>query len=168
MDVVLDSVVVSSMLRGEVAEELLDEELPCTCLDRFMRTGDLRAALDRDGGLLDEWRRTCDAEVIGVILTKWEELDGVVVVNGLGRIPPATGKRLRMLGFNDSMDRRIVRIALGTPDRRVSSTDTDFWDPDRSNRRAIGESNACVARLLRDELGVVVMTLMQLIAQLRG
>ena len=102
-------------------------------------------------------RRTCGAEIIGVLAAKWEACDGITVVRDVPRLPNAVARALRQLGFNDTIDKLVLRLSTSTRNRIAVSDDGDFWDPRDAAER--GKKSACVARLCREQLDVTVMLL---------
>lgn len=168
MDVVLDTASLHRLLcrprrtRGRIGGRWSLE----TPLDEPIRGGRVAVALDRAQGLVSEWEQTCGRELVGVVLARWEPLRGILIID----TPPPLGgritRRLRCLGFRDTVDKLVLRLALAIRDRVIVSDDSDFWDPRRRDSR--GDRNACVARLCRDELQVTVLVLGMLIRVLDG
>jgi hypothetical protein len=129
-----------------------------------MRAGHLLLVLDRAGGLESEWVETCGKETVGVILSKWEELKGVTFLPAPHSLHHHITKRLRLLGFSDTIDKLILRLAAVTADHIVVSDDNDFWDPKLTTER--GNANAPVTRLCREQLGITIMLLRPLLGSL--
>lgn len=164
MDVVLDSSSLNHLLRSPRKRRGGgQEEFECS-IDPFINSGKLRLALDPARALVDEWRQTCDSEAVQVLITQWEANNGIFVVDAAGKISPADTKTLKSLGFNDTCDKLVVRIALVTDDRIIVSEDSDFWDPKTKANR--GNKNAPVARLLREAMEITVLGLAILIRKL--
>jgi hypothetical protein len=161
IDVVLDTVAVHHVLRQPRRKSGVHRE---TVLDNHFKSGALRVVLDLSRGLLSEWERTCGREAVGVVLARWEELRGVILVRDVGRIPAAVGRRLLQCGFKGGVDRLVLRISLATVDRVIVSNDSDFWDP--KSTASLGDDKAPVVSILRDQLNVTVLLLSALVAQL--
>lgn len=166
MQVVIDSVSLQHLLRKPRRSRRT--ELPESSVDRLIRLRRMTVALDRAGGLLDEWKRTCGQDAVNVLIAHWESLpDGVLLIANVASLEPRASRKLRELGFRDAIDRLVLRIALRTTDRVVISDDSDFWDPKRPNdRRVRGNRNAPVARFSREELGIEVVLLRTLVNRL--
>ena len=77
----------------------------------------------------------------------------------------ALRKKLRQLKFEDGGDRLVLRIAIVTADRTIVTSDPDFWDP--ANKASVGNSNAPVARILKDDEEIRVMTLEALLKSIK-
>ncbi len=167
MQVVIDSVSMKALTRQP---KLSSRSKPSkstygTSLDRSMSRGRLVVVLDSPGGILSEWLRTCDPEFIKVLVTRWEELRGIIFMKNPPSLNHAVSRRLRGLGFgNDTIDKLILRLAVITKDKVVVSDDSDFWDPTRpqNDSRVKGNPNAPVARLCKKELGVTILLLKML------
>ena len=84
-------------------------------------------------------------------------MKGVRKIKTLASIPNVIIKRLLAFGFNDTIDKLIVRLAYKTNDKKVVSDDSDFWDPRRN--RPVGDAGGCVANLLWRQLSIEVMLL---------
>jgi hypothetical protein len=137
-----------------------------------MELGKITLAVDSQRGLISQWQETCGIEVIKVLITRWEGLGGIFVIeNPLRRPKPAISKRLRILcfGLKSPIDTLILRLALTTADRIIVSEDSDFWDPTKpkNDSRVLGNPNAPVARLCWEELGVTILLLRMLMTRLR-
>lgn len=162
MEIVLDSVSLQHLLRNlEPREGSGGYE---TALDRPMRNGGLILVLDNVGGLEGEWVKTCGKEIVGVVLSKWEELKGVSFIPAPPAIHPHITKQLRILGFTDTIDKLILRLATTTADHVVVSDDNDFWDPKSTTER--GNRNAPVTKLCREQLGITITLLRPLLREL--
>jgi hypothetical protein len=159
VEVVLDTVCLQHLLRRPRVRRARSgprSKLETT-LDGPIQNKSLRLVVDAARGLIGEWEQTCGREVVGVVINRWEIFGGIVVISDVPRIPASVSKRLRHLGFAGTIDRLILRLALGAKDRTVVSNDTDFWDP--SNTTRPGDPQAPVARLVRQELSVTVLLL---------
>ena len=163
MEAVLDTVSLHHLLRTPRTSIRGRARLE-TALDEPMRKGRLRLALDDAGGLQSEWEETCGAEAVRVALTRWIELKAIIPGGSLPKIPHAVGRKLRQLGFKDTIDKIVLRLGLVVTDRIVVSDDSDFWEPGSPGLR--GNRNARVARLCREELGVVVTLLRPLLSEI--
>lgn len=167
MQVVLDTVVVNHLLRRPAAGRKAASF--STSIDEYIDNGRLTVHVDKDGGIIDEWKDTCGREYIEALMIRWYDAKGLFSVHKPGRIPPATVNKLRQLGFDDTIDKLLLRVALsevkGITDKIVVSNDSDFWNP--ANPNDVGERNAPVAKLLRDEIEVIVYTLKLLMTALR-
>jgi hypothetical protein len=137
-------------------------------LDEPLRLRKIKLALDASLGLVSEWEKTCGPD-IKVLVARWGEQGGIILVQNPRSPKPSIVRRLQLLGFGrDTIDKLILRIALGTNDRTIVSDDSDFWDPTRPNdNRVKGDANAPVARLCREELGVTILLLGMLIERLK-
>lgn len=134
----LDSCVLVHLLRGCVPGRY--DDVTRAVLSRHLLVG-----LDRDLALLQEWRTTAGAEAVQALFIRWSDAGGVRVVDG-ARIPSSVSKQLRTSGFEDTVDKLIVRIALAIKDKWVVTEDSDFWDP--RDKRALGNAAAPVAKVL--------------------
>ena len=165
MQVVLDSVAVNHLLRRPAAGRKAASF--STSIDEYIDNGRLTVHVDKDGGIIDEWKDTCGREYIEALMIRWYDAKGLFSVRKPARIPPSTVKKLRQLGFNDTIDKLLLRVALSIVDRIVVSNDSDFWNPAKpDDKRWLGDSNAPVAKLLREEIKVVVYTLKMLMTAL--
>src|SRR5687768_5131202 len=81
-------------------------------LSPLMKRRRLIVVVDKGGALIEEWRRTAGPEAVQVLVTAWEELGGIEMVDPQRSIPEPPARKLRQLQFDDAMDRAIVRIAL--------------------------------------------------------
>lgn len=129
-----------------------------------MRQRRIMIALDQTRGLLSEWEQTCGRGVVGPLLARWESLQGILLIDNLPCLDRRITRRLRSLGFQDTIDKVVLRLALAIDGRVVVSDDCDFWDPRKPTSR--GDRNACVARLCREQLSVTVMVLGMLVQRL--
>jgi len=164
VEIVLDSVSLNHLLRGsrKVRERFSDSV--GTPIDQAINEGCLKLALDSAKGLISEWGTTCGAEIVHVLITKWESQRGLFIIEPLGKLSSAQRKHLSAYGFNDTCDKLILRIAIATEDRIVVSDDSDFWDPNKIAN--YGNKNAPVARLIREELDITLLNLKALMEQL--
>lgn len=167
MQVVIDSESMQALTRQPKlsGKSKLSKPRYETSLDRPMSLGRIVVVLDSPGGILSEWIRTCDPEFIKVLVTRWEELRGILFMRNPPSLDHAVSGRLRRLGFgNDTIDKLILRLAVITKDQVVVSDDSDFWDPTKpkNDPRVKGNRNSPVARLCREELGVTILLLKML------
>ena len=165
MEAAIDTVVISHLLRPPKTTPV--PQRPGTALDEYLRRGDLQIGLDRQRAVVHEWGRTCGEEYVKILVTAWESLGAFVIVDPLGAIPRGVSKRLRQRGFDDAIDKLLLRVAIAINDHVVVSEDSDFWDPQDHTRDCIGDHNAYVAHLLHEECEVLVLTLRQLLAKLK-
>jgi hypothetical protein len=163
MEVVLDTVSLQHLLRAPKLKSVKYSHISRvqTPLDIPMQKGRLHLAVDANGALINEWELTCGAELIQVIVTRWDEFRVFTVINHVPKINRTISKKLRMLGFQDSIDKLVLRLGLVAKDHVVISEDSDFWDPSSPSSR--GNSNAPVALLCKDQLGITIMLLKSLI-----
>jgi hypothetical protein len=133
-------------------------------LDEWIRLKKITLAIDFPLGLVDEWVKTCGPD-IKVLVARWGDLKGIVLIKNLRNPEQSIGRRLKILGFGDDpIDKLILRIALGTIDRTIVSDDSDFWDPKKPNDRRIkGNPKAPVAKVCKEELKVTILLLKMLI-----
>lgn len=166
MEIVLDTVCLQNLLRRQRKRQRQQSGIKRydTPLDPYMRSGDIYIALDRERGLISEWFRTCGEEPIKALVSRWEPYGAILMIRQLPRIHPHVNKKLRQLGFTGPIDKLILRISLATRDQIVVSNDKHFWDP--SDRRLLGDSNAPVARLCKNQLDVTILLLYTLIQML--
>lgn len=167
--VVIDSVTMKHIVRPPKPSRKSKRPLqvPNNPLHEPIRLGKLQLALDASKGLISEWERTCGPD-IRVLETYWVEQGGIHLVQNPPNYGSAISRRLKILGFGvDTIDKLVLRIALGTKDRTIISDDSDFWDPKkRHNNTAVGNRNAPVAKLCRDELGVTILLFGMLLIRL--
>jgi hypothetical protein len=165
VEAAIDTVVISHLLRPPRTTQ--GRQRSGTALDEYLRRGDLRIGLDRQGGVIDEWKQTCGGEYVQILVTAWNDFGALVIVDRLGTIPRPVSKKLRQRGFNDAIDKLLLKVALAIKDHVVASEDSDFWDPQFPPRDCIGDHNAYVAHLLHEQCEVQVLTLSQLLAKLK-
>ena len=135
----------------------------CDALTRCIEKERIRVVVDRDSHLMSEWRRTAPAEFVGVLVAKWEACGGMVTLKKRERMKRELKQKLRALGFDGTIDKVVVEIALSTTDRHIVSSDGDFYDP--KDTAKIGDRTAVVAKLLREEEEVTVETLGQFLGR---
>jgi hypothetical protein len=112
--------------------------------------------------IIDEWERTVGQEYVQAFVTKLESMGVLFSVPALGRIPPAVSRKLVQLGFLDTIDKVLLRVAMVLADKIVVSGDADFWDPGKKDIRRLSRNpHAPVAALCRNALGVTALTLSQ-------
>jgi len=158
MQAVIDTVVMHHNCRA-----MLQTTEP-TVLQRCVVQAALSIAVDPDQAIIHEWERTAGKEVVQTLVIEWFERGALFTVPSLGRIPPHTMRRLRLIGFDDTVDKLVLRVAMSTLDRIVVSDDSDFWDPaDPTHPGQIGDSRAPVAAILRSECNVQVLCFPQLL-----
>lgn len=175
MRAVVDSSCINHLFRGRAtrktrqraARPARPSDIPQISEDpisRCIASGNFLVVLDRDLALLDEWRRTNGPELVNAIYEKWYNAQGVAFVNAT-KLHVHVRKRMRQLGFEDTGDKLIVRIANSDTDRNIVSEDGDFWDP--ADKKQKGKPGAEVARLLSNELNITLHTLGQLCTALQ-
>ena len=166
---ILDSMIINSLLRSPRPRKRSARKCS-THLDEYVMNRSLRFAMDSLGSLEPEWVACAGLEFVRQLIVFWQGFDGIKEVRDLGRIPHGISRRLRVMGLVGTVDRLLVKIALGVNgDKRLVSNDSDFWDPAASNPRScLGDRNACVAKCLRERLGVEVRTLPQLLQEMRS
>lgn len=162
MEIILDTASLQHLLRNP--QERPGRDSYETALDTPMRKQKLILVLDRVGGLQGEWIETCGEEIIAVLINKWEELRAISFVDTPPKIHHHLTKKLKHLGFNDTIDKLILRLAAKTKDKTVVSDDNDFWDPKSLKER--GNRNALVARVCREELGITITLLAPLLRKI--
>jgi hypothetical protein len=167
VEVVLDTVSLKHLLRNPKQKNSRRRSHTYleTAFDAPMRQDKLCLALDSSRGLLSEWEETCGKDVVRVIFTRWSELNAIKLIDALPPIRLHTRKRLRQLGFNGTIDNVVLRLGMVVQDHIVISDDSDFWNP--MYPRETGNKNAPVARLCREELGVIISLLSPVLSQLR-
>lgn len=166
LHVALDTVTLNHLLR--FPRQRKRQAVIGTVLDEFIRSEALCIGVDPDSAIIDEWRRTNNPEYVEILVVRWFESGGLFRVERVGRYSAVVSKKLRRLGFSDTVDKLLVRVALVLKDRIVVSIDSDFWNPRRPREKKwLGDNNAPVAQLLRNELGISVHTLKLLLERLK-
>ena len=130
-----------------------------TCLDTFIFKSKLFIILDKDNGLVSEWQETCNADIIKVLITHWEK--GIIIIDNPQKYSSAQSKSLRRFGFNDTIDKLILRLAISISDSAIVSDDSDFWDPKIKGSQ--GDYDTVVAKFIKREFNVDVLILTYLI-----
>jgi len=165
MQVVIDTVCIHHLTRPSKPSYKLKNEATFTKLktplDKPLRLRKLSLAVDIEGGLVDEWKRTCGEEYIEALIIKWADLDGIDPVDPAPSIGYPHTRALKQFGFSGTVDKLILRIALVTNDKNVVSDDSDFWDPAQPTKR--GSPSACVAQYCNNNLGITIMLLSTLL-----
>lgn len=165
MEVALDSTAVVSLLRTPRRERRAGKY--ATALDTYVERGSLHVGVDPNHAIIDEWKRTAGNEYVEQVVIKWNDLGGIVTVPKLGCLDSHVGRKLRALGFNGTIDKLLVKVALVLNGKVVVSDDSDFWDPSYPEcKQSVGDCNARVATLLRERLHVGVYTLHMLMTAL--
>lgn len=160
MDAVFDTVSVKQLVNCISRDSLT------TSIDAFLRERILQLRVDADGALIDEWARSCGLTIIQPLVSQWNDWGAVVVTRPVTKLPTPVRGKLRKLGFTQTIDKLVLRIALASTDKRVVSEDSDFWDP--ADVKSPGNHRAVVATICRDCLGITVLILSMLIAELEG
>src|ERR1700722_13465027 len=129
-----------------------------------MKRGVLRLGVDIDNGLISEWMQTCGEEKGKALIVHWEPFNAIVNKGRPANLPNANSRRLRQSGFGDAVDKLVLRLGCLVRDKIVVSDDGDFWDPLAMANK--GNSKAIVAQICRDDLGVTIVLLGNLVANL--
>lgn len=124
----------------------------------------LQVCADLGGGILGEWEKTAKRDVVHQLIVHWQQFKGWQLVEPAKALPYNVARALPGLGFKDTVDKLVLRTACATADRRVVSNDPDFWDP--KDKDSTGDSDAPVAALCRDGLGITVSTLSGIVLEL--
>lgn len=164
MQTVIDSVCMNHLLRQPLGARESEQTIELTCLDRHIRAGVLTIVIDAEGKVISEWIDTCGDEDLKTVVSFWGELNGFIHVEDIPAINRDIGKKLRQLGFDGTFDKFLLRLAAASTEKNITSDDSDFWAPRQPRSR--GDSSAVVCRCLREDLGVTVMLLGQLIGVL--
>src|SRR5262249_38883086 len=136
-EVVLDTCVVAVISRTPKSP-------PADTLSSAVKKKKFRVCADLAGGLVGEWEETANAEVVRQLIVYWEQHPGWKL--GDPQVfPQHVSKKLTALGFTQTIDRLIVRIAMGTSEKKVVTNDSDFWDP--KNKKSAGDHKAPVSRV---------------------
>lgn len=149
MQAVIDTVSMQHLLRAIKPSK---NNVLNTAIDKHINAGRLCLAVDDDLALIDEWCSTCGREYITVLINKWEYSNGLLPVILSSPIHMHVSRNLRILGFTDTIDKLILRIAVNTVDRVVVSDDSDFWDPADPGKR--GDSSTPVAKICKNDLNI--------------
>lgn len=163
---VIDSVAVNHLLRTPKRKKrrIVPHLIP---LAEFMRADTLTFMVDPDRGIIDEWSNTASPEAVAQLVIQWEALGGLRVVRKLGKLDAADSKKLRLMGFDDTIDKLILKVALATDDKIIVSEDGDFWDPKKPGRASVGKNDAPVCKFLHRVMGVDVNTLVGFVNHIR-
>lgn len=169
MDAVVDTVTLNHLLRKPKIPNPKNRTYKAIdsviTLGNAMQQGKLQLALDEGRGLLSEWEETCGEETVRALIIRWTDLNGIKFVKPHNAIQPrSVARKLTQLGFRDTVDKLVVRIALSLINRRVVSNDSDFWDP--SQKVPVGNVSGPVVSLMKHQLGIRVMLLVTLIRSL--
>lgn len=129
--------------------------------------GQIRIAIDKARSLVDEWIKTCEEEAVKQFIILCEGHQGLVEILQPRALGQQVNKKLRLLGFTDTVDKLVLRIAYGSEHKIVISDDSDFWDPSQPDNSSVkGNSNSPIAKICHDELGISVMMMNQLFASI--
>jgi len=160
MDAVLDSTVMCHILRKP--KKSRKTGYLETCLDAPLKKHSIILVLDYGKGLQSEWEKTCNPDLIQSVLTKWIELGIEVKTVSPNTLPEPMRRKLRSIGFTDTVDNLILRLANSLGDCVIASIDPDFWDPREDKGGSIvGNENSPIAKLCREELNALVLSLVQ-------
>lgn len=163
MQIVLDTSTLTHLLRPNriVQRTKGKKNSKGTVLDNHIRTGKLKLGLDAGGGLIGEWKKTCGFDVVHVLVTHWQDHNGIIIFSNLSSLGSGYMKKLKQMGFNDPIDKLVLKIANVTVDRIVVSDDSDFWDPKIPG--SPGNKNAVVAKYCRKKLKIEIYLLKPII-----
>ncbi len=166
---VIDSVVINHFLRKSSPRgkrKSQKELVPLVAIENAFKKRRLLVVVDKPRGIISEWEQTCGVEGVKQLVIKWTDLSGFRLVQPAG-LPAHAAKKLRKLGFNDVIDKLIVRCALRNGvHTTIVSIDSDFWDP--SNPHRVGYANTPVAAFLRKSFGLTVQITSTFLASLRA
>ncbi|TNE59196.1 MAG: hypothetical protein EP340_03375 [Alphaproteobacteria bacterium] len=152
IETVLDTVSLQHLLRKPKRKNGNSPDKEITSIDPLVAAGKLRLVLDMEAALVSEWTDTCDAEVVKILISFWEQHGGIKFIDVSTKVDRQVGRKLRQFGFTDTMDKHILRLTLSTDQKRLTSDDSDFWDPSKPGQ--VGDMNSPVAKLLSTQLGV--------------
>ena len=110
-EAVIDSVAVNHLLRSPKKKRVARHPIP---LSAFMSAKILTFRVDSEGGIIDEWGTTSSREAIAQLVIQWEALGGLRVVQKLGKLHAADSKKLRLMGFDDTIDKIILKVVTFT------------------------------------------------------
>jgi hypothetical protein len=130
LEAVLDANVINSISRAP-------SRPPCDRLSKAIEGRRLRVCVDRELGIVSEWEQTANRDFVRQLIIHWQTFGGWRLVELTASLPLEVRRALRRLAFDDAGDKRILRTAYNTEDRRVVSNDPDFWDPRDSDRRSV-------------------------------
>lgn len=161
LGVTLDSVSLKRLLRypKQVNRITVNDELGIDKLMNFVISKKLYLVLDYDGGIEGEWSQTCGVEIVRQIIIKLSDHKGLEYL-APGKITSIIMKRLRIMGFNGTGDKLMLRVAVASQDKTIVSDDSDFWNPADTN--SPGDENAIVCKFCGDNLDVKVIVLFTL------
>jgi hypothetical protein len=151
----LDTSALQHVLRRPKGKRSQGTELE-TCLDRRFRAKTLSLVTDKAGGLVGEWEKTCGPDA-KVVFVAWSDRGVIRLISELPTLPPAISRKLSQLGFRDTIDRLVIKLAVASTGKLAISEDPDFWDPADANY--FGSDAAVVAVLCRDALGISTLRL---------
>lgn len=158
-EAVLDANVVNSISR-------MPKTPPNDALTSAIERRRLQVCADTDRGILSEWERTANRDVVRQLIVHWQQYKGWKLVEPLHALPHKVARALPRLGFKDVVDKLLLRTACRTTDKHIVSNDPDFWDPKKDRDKCVGDIGAPVAKLCREELGITVVTLKSLVDEL--
>ena len=141
----------------------MSQPISSTSLDRFIQEGVLIVGVDTDRALIDEWMRTCSEEAIKALIIRWADYGGLRFVIK-SNIHYHDKRKLRQLGFCDSIDMIVLQVAIALRDRIIVSSDCDFWNP--KNTRSRGNPNTPVATFCRKTWRIELLLPHELIPRL--
>ncbi len=161
LGITLDSVSLNSLLRTPKPSRKMtvNDELGIEKLIKLVISGKLFINLDRDGGIEGEWSETCGVENVRQIVIKLIDHHGLEYLTPK-TIPSNLMNQLRNMGFTDTGDKLILRVAVASEDKTIVSDDPDFWNPAASSSR--GDPNALVCKFCKDNLDVTIILLTML------
>lgn len=157
MDTVIDSVSINRLLKPPPKGK------PATPLDPALRSKRLCVIIDPDRAIVHEWAKTSSDELVKLLVAHWEQWGAIRSVGRLGKVHTSVAKSLRQLGFGtDTIDKLLLRVALGTLDKVITSDDGDFWHPQVPATKCVGVAKSPVCKICHVHLGITILSLRQL------
>jgi hypothetical protein len=117
----------------------------------------LMVCVDADRGIVSEWEKTAKREVVQQLIIHWQQYKGFQAVPLTQTLPQAVTRAHPRHGYKDTVHKIVDRTAHNSQDKRIVTNDPDFWDP--NDRDSLGDPDAPVARLCREQLGITISTL---------
>jgi len=165
LDAAIDSVTINHLIRNLKMTKKKSVKQIETNLDKHIDAKRLIIGMDKAYSLADEWKKTCGEEVIQMLLINWKDRKGIKIIQPRP-ISSNVSKKLRIYGFQDTIDKLLIRIALALTDKIVVTNDGDFWDP--HDHSCIGDADAPVAKLCYERLDVLIILPDQLMKRLNA
>lgn len=131
-------------------------------LERRARSKRLAIVLDHSRSLDSEYENTCGKEAARQLVVLLQDL-GALRRRQPVPIPEPARTHLRNNGFEGTVDRLVLRIALAhdNPDRLVCSDDSDFWDGHTTE--SIGDHGANICCII-ESAGLTLWSHAELLA----